>query len=641
MACNRELYVLDKDFTTICLMDAYISLVWTDRYDEYGDFELTVPYVQNNRYRTWGEISGSLWSAESSKIWQKVYFGDLEYGADYFAALQPDNYIYMPQSEHMMIIEKVDYQWDATNGMTCVASGRSLESILDRRIIWKHKSYSGKLFTKVRQVLDQNIIKPEESAPATYRRAIMPVTVDGITGFKAGFKFEMPYDMNQGILTWPNSGTFRPAVGNTYGSNADIYGPSSLTVSHKYTPLISVTEGDFINIYCSNERPNSTYHFSVATYNSSRKRIDVEDYSGSACNGRPIYTNDDSDDTDRYYQVGKNVAYVAFSAPDSEIADTSICIIPKTDASLYATVDDDFFGENVYDVITNWLNTNNLGFKIIFDWDNYNFIMSLYNGTDRTKDNAQNNQPIYFSVDLDNISESEYYKNYEVYYTEVLCGGEAANEYETYEGHTVKTGRKYASQCNHGTTLTYKCPYVNYKGVTTKGKWSTLDGLYRREYFVDASDISRSYERELTANEIKRIKRYHNNGLSNDDISKKMKITTSVVSNVLSKDYTGEYTTTVIYSEDEYIDKLISRAKDEYSDLDSVELLNMEWIGSDSYQYQQDFEVGDRVTYLDPFGNAGSARIKEWITSHDVNNGWKEYPTLDNDENKLEGESLW
>ena len=37
---KMELVVLDESFQSVAVIDSYKSLLWADRYNEYGDFEL-------------------------------------------------------------------------------------------------------------------------------------------------------------------------------------------------------------------------------------------------------------------------------------------------------------------------------------------------------------------------------------------------------------------------------------------------------------------------------------------------------------------------------------------------------------------------------------------------------------------------
>ena len=35
-----EVWILDTDFSSVSVLDTFESLIWTDRYREYGDFEI-------------------------------------------------------------------------------------------------------------------------------------------------------------------------------------------------------------------------------------------------------------------------------------------------------------------------------------------------------------------------------------------------------------------------------------------------------------------------------------------------------------------------------------------------------------------------------------------------------------------------
>lgn len=123
-----ELLVLDTNLVAVDVMDRYDSLIWTDRYDQYGDFELQIPMS-----------SGLLY------------------------VLQQNYYIYSVQSNHIMIIEKLEIDSDIEDGNKLLVSGRSLESILDRRIIWGQKTYSGNLQDAIESMLNDAFINPPAS----------------------------------------------------------------------------------------------------------------------------------------------------------------------------------------------------------------------------------------------------------------------------------------------------------------------------------------------------------------------------------------------------------------------------------------------------------------------------------------------
>lgn len=94
-------YILNETFDPIAIIDDYESAIWTDRYLEPGDFELYIPI--------------------NNTIPSNIKIG---------------RYLYYEGSEHTMIIESIKIETDIEDGDKMIVTGRSLESILDRRIIW-------------------------------------------------------------------------------------------------------------------------------------------------------------------------------------------------------------------------------------------------------------------------------------------------------------------------------------------------------------------------------------------------------------------------------------------------------------------------------------------------------------------------
>lgn len=130
--------ILDTEFKMVGIIDNYISFIWTDRYDEAGDFELILPmdeYVLN--------------------------------------IIQSDYYLTVDESEHVMIIEDMRVSTDSESGKTMKVVGSSLEKLLDRRIIWEKtvfkQTYEDEndtvgvkplLQESIIQILQDNIIHP-------------------------------------------------------------------------------------------------------------------------------------------------------------------------------------------------------------------------------------------------------------------------------------------------------------------------------------------------------------------------------------------------------------------------------------------------------------------------------------------------
>lgn len=120
-----NLFVLNLNLDEETVLDSYNSLIWTDRYNEYGDFEI--------------------YTAMDPSL--------LDF-------IRQDHYLRREDSEHVMIIESIKITSDVEEGDLITVTGRSLESILDRRVIWGQKSVSGNLQDAIKTLLNECIISP-------------------------------------------------------------------------------------------------------------------------------------------------------------------------------------------------------------------------------------------------------------------------------------------------------------------------------------------------------------------------------------------------------------------------------------------------------------------------------------------------
>lgn len=120
-----DVYILNRAFEFIKVIDTYISFIWTERYIGCGDFELVVP---------------------------------IDY--DVFDCLTLNNYVRIKDSETIMIIEEIEITQSSDDGIVFRVSGRSLESILDRRIIWQQTTISGSLQNGLKKIINENVIDP-------------------------------------------------------------------------------------------------------------------------------------------------------------------------------------------------------------------------------------------------------------------------------------------------------------------------------------------------------------------------------------------------------------------------------------------------------------------------------------------------
>lgn len=118
-------YVLNTNFEAVGLIDSFKSVIWTDRYQECGDFEI-------------------------------MTFPD----KSIMDVMQTDYYLVNPSSSHTMIIEGREVDTDIDEGDYFIVTGRSLESILSRRIVWTQTSLNGNLQNGIKQLITDAFISP-------------------------------------------------------------------------------------------------------------------------------------------------------------------------------------------------------------------------------------------------------------------------------------------------------------------------------------------------------------------------------------------------------------------------------------------------------------------------------------------------
>lgn len=94
-----QLYILDQDYNKVNEVDEFESLIWTERYSAYGDFEL-----------------------------------HMNPGSNVLGDLKNDYYLKMTDSQTLMIIESSEIS-QSKGTVSYKVTGRSYESVLERRVV--------------------------------------------------------------------------------------------------------------------------------------------------------------------------------------------------------------------------------------------------------------------------------------------------------------------------------------------------------------------------------------------------------------------------------------------------------------------------------------------------------------------------
>lgn len=120
------------------LVEGYSSIIWVDKFREIGTFELCFKSYQfYSRYA------------------KKGY------------------YLIMDESEHFMVIESIKVEDSIEDGVTIIISGRSGESLINRRIIWQQTSVQKKLYQETMKLLfEKCFTSPDGGASESVYRKV-------------------------------------------------------------------------------------------------------------------------------------------------------------------------------------------------------------------------------------------------------------------------------------------------------------------------------------------------------------------------------------------------------------------------------------------------------------------------------------
>lgn len=142
-----EAYILDLNYEPLAIVDIFESFIWTERYIGYGDFELYIP--------------------ASAPIIEYIKLG---------------NYVSKKDSERLMIIESIELQTDLEAGDYYIVSGRSLESLLDRRIVYPVVDFTTKNTTIKNAIF--SLVRKNVGDQADPNRRFKGLVIDTKTDFE-------------------------------------------------------------------------------------------------------------------------------------------------------------------------------------------------------------------------------------------------------------------------------------------------------------------------------------------------------------------------------------------------------------------------------------------------------------------------
>ena len=120
-----DIYIRNKKFERVAIIED-ASVIWTTRYYDVGDFE--------------------------------VYVGVTK---EYINLLQVGNYVERLDDDKIGVIEDIEIEKDEEDGTEyLIVTGRFVESILSRRIVWMQTQLSGTAENGLRNLINDNLINP-------------------------------------------------------------------------------------------------------------------------------------------------------------------------------------------------------------------------------------------------------------------------------------------------------------------------------------------------------------------------------------------------------------------------------------------------------------------------------------------------
>lgn len=160
--------ILNRKLEVLGITDDYRSFIWTERYNQYSDFEIELTATAENR-----------------ELYAKK------------------NLLSLSGSDKVMIIDTVEYNSAFADGKTMIVSGKSLEYILNDRLIWEETVLSGNVQNGIKQLLDENIISPTNNARKfpnlSFRMSSDPKVTSAVFGEESQYWGETLYDVVEEI----------------------------------------------------------------------------------------------------------------------------------------------------------------------------------------------------------------------------------------------------------------------------------------------------------------------------------------------------------------------------------------------------------------------------------------------------------
>ncbi|MBQ6446477.1 MAG: siphovirus ReqiPepy6 Gp37-like family protein, partial [Bacillus sp. (in: Bacteria)] len=120
--------IYDRLFNRIEFTDDFISLIWTDRYNDVGEFELVLPITEN-----------------MTNIYKNGYF------------------VKRNDRENVCYIESIEKKYESSSGPQIKITGKDSINIANQRIIYNSHQYNKEASEIVREIFQDNLSYPSDT----------------------------------------------------------------------------------------------------------------------------------------------------------------------------------------------------------------------------------------------------------------------------------------------------------------------------------------------------------------------------------------------------------------------------------------------------------------------------------------------
>lgn len=155
------LYILNKTYDTVGLIDQAESILWNKKYNDIGECEIYIPCSE-----------------------------------EYMKLLKIGYYVYRFDDDMCCRITSVKLETNIENGDYLIITAKDICSIISSRCVWKEINFEGRVCDFIKQLLDENIINPTMEKRGINVRKIDNFVFDNsnFSDFTETFNYQTKYE---------------------------------------------------------------------------------------------------------------------------------------------------------------------------------------------------------------------------------------------------------------------------------------------------------------------------------------------------------------------------------------------------------------------------------------------------------------